>query len=254
MRRNGPDYMLIGAQKAGSTWIYENLIRHPHIDTPEIYPEVGETELTRKEITFFNDYHRHAMGKEFYLKRFDHVSNVGRIVGDHTYTYHDMPAWAEKEVADWFPMLKVILSIRNPVDRAWSQAKMHFRIYHGQNVREVPERDVLYFFAEHYKFGCYTASMAVWKKHIPEHRFKIVWFEDIAQKPLKLLGRLCEFLGVSAPNPEDGYPLETKFVKGSEEPMPQNYRRFLEQMFEPEIRALGTQYPHIIDRWMDKNK
>jgi hypothetical protein len=110
----GPDFLIIGAQKGGTTSLYRYLIKHPRIKW-----------ASRKEVHFFDRHY--TKGMDWYRAQFpvkDNRSNF--ITGEATPAYIFHPLAAERISAE-FPAVKLILVVRNPVDRAFSQYKMYVR-------------------------------------------------------------------------------------------------------------------------------
>ena len=247
MIKNAPDYMLIGCQKAGSTWLYENLVKHPQVAIPMIFNEIDETELTRKEISFFNDTHRYSAGIDFYTARFA-VKKEGQVIGDHTITYHDMPESKVKLISELFPSLKILLLIRNPIDRAWSQIKMQNGLKR-KNIYDMQEIDMYKHFSYYAKFGLCYASLAVWRKYYKEEQIKILFFEDIKEQPENMLKSVFGFLGIKTEIDYSQFPVREYFVKGTDEPIPTHIRTFLVGIYEPEIRALVAEFGDKIKHW-----
>src|SRR5271155_4863005 len=98
--------MGIGAQKAGTTWLYETLKRHPEIGFP-----------AGKEVHFWNA--RGVQTIESYISQFadDSVYN-----GEITPAYAIVPPPVIREVYEVIPHVRLMYFIRNPKTRAWSSA------------------------------------------------------------------------------------------------------------------------------------
>lgn len=94
----------IGPQKCGTTWIYENLKNHPQLRTSVI-----------DSIHYFDIHYN--KGIEWYLRQFTH--GIGDKFFDPTYTYIRSPLAAPR-IAKKFPEAKFALSLRNPIERAFS--------------------------------------------------------------------------------------------------------------------------------------
>ncbi|MET0607965.1 MAG: sulfotransferase domain-containing protein, partial [Gaiellaceae bacterium] len=103
-----PDFLVLGAQKAGTTALYEYLRRHPQISGP-----------SWKEVSFFD---RHwARGESWYRGNFPNVARTrGKHVGEASpsYVFHPL---APRRVQEVVPEARLIVLVRNPVDRALSQ-------------------------------------------------------------------------------------------------------------------------------------
>ena len=95
----------IGPQKAATTWVYQCLEGHPEIACP---PE--------DTIHYFDIFY--AKGREWY-QQFFQEANPGQKLFDPTYTYIRSP-WVPRRLVKENPDAKIICSLRNPVDRAFS--------------------------------------------------------------------------------------------------------------------------------------
>ena len=100
-----PEFICIGAQKAGTTWLYEQLRRHPQIHIP-----------AKEMNVFLRD-----------LPLDDLAGAADQLVGDISPVYGAAPGIAAK-IARACPSAKLIMLIRNPVERAWSQYRMAVRL------------------------------------------------------------------------------------------------------------------------------
>lgn len=113
-----PKFMIIGAQKAGTTALYTYLSRHP---------EVAATET--KELHFFNCPCRYSRGLEYYHSLFPRVeSHPSLLTFDASpgYLHHGT---AYRNIYRYNPQLKIIALLRNPIDRAFSAWSMYGKRY-----------------------------------------------------------------------------------------------------------------------------
>ena len=107
-----PDYIIIGAQKGGTTSLHRYLTRHP---------DVGVS--LRKEIHFFSS--SYDQGLDWYLAHFPEPGEFA-VVGEASTSYLSDPEVPER-VRRAVPNVKLIALLRNPVDRAYSQYQMNVR-------------------------------------------------------------------------------------------------------------------------------
>jgi hypothetical protein len=126
-----PSFLCIGAQRAGTTWLYRILTSHPQIYVP----------ARRKEVHFFDWYY--DRGIEWYVKFFPSDSKAGkyRAVGEVTPDYlHESNC--PSRIREILPDAKLIAILRNPVDRAYSHYGMVLRdgVYTGAFERIVYSR------------------------------------------------------------------------------------------------------------------
>jgi len=106
-------FLGIGAQKAGTTWLYEQLRQHPELDFP-----VG------KENHFWDGRERgkHARSIAEYASFF--ASHVQSHAGEITPAYAILQPESIAEIKRYFPDLRLFFCVRDPVERAWSAARM----------------------------------------------------------------------------------------------------------------------------------
>lgn len=114
-----PNFIGLGAQKAGTTSLYHYLRSHP-----EVYlPETGE--INNKEINFFFHDYLYEKGLPYYetfFKAWNGEKAVGEISPD--YSYHTI---CLRRIRQNLKKLKFIIILRNPIDRAYSNYWMEKR-------------------------------------------------------------------------------------------------------------------------------
>lgn len=188
-------FLVIGAQKAGTTWICDVLRRHPDVFIPDW-----------KELHFFEQEPNFEKGLDWYLDFFQGSENaVARGEGTPNYFYN---VCTEKEQRDWInrevparikahlPDIRLILSLRDPVQRAISSYN-HF-VLRGNLSPRTPIRDC---WDERgiRSAGRYDLQLAKWLEHYDFDRFDVVIYEeDIKPDDRKLatVNRLFEAIGV----------------------------------------------------------
>ncbi|MEM1260746.1 MAG: sulfotransferase domain-containing protein, partial [Bacteroidota bacterium] len=121
----GPDFLVIGAMKSGTSSLLEYLVDHPQIKKGK-----------EKEIHFFDKYF--SKGVEWYETQFPKKEeNSDFLTGEATPAYLLFPS-IPKKVYELYPDVKLIVILRNPVDRAFSNHKMNLR--NGKNVASFEDR------------------------------------------------------------------------------------------------------------------
>ena len=205
-----PDFLVLGPQRTGTTWMAKVLWRHPNILMS--FP---------KELYFFNllekPSHRFFRSNElrWYLSHFrdDPATRALKtsiallqcrvpyrpiIRGEATASYAAMDPSLIADVVTLNPRIKGIVMVRDPVDRAWSHAKKDLSRSRNRRLEEVPEDDFMKFFSDPYQRACadYDRIVQNWSAALqPGHLF-VGAFEEIAAAPRAFLQRLLDFLGV----------------------------------------------------------
>lgn len=192
-----PNFLIIGAQKAGTTWLKKLLQDHPDVFLPE------------KEVRFFNRADRFCRGLDWYEQQFREASKH-QLVGEKTPNYlWTNPPDEERyisdphcRIADTLSDAKLIVILRNPVDRTVSAYNHHLR--HGRISPHLSMEQVL--FEEHRQlareFGILTMSM--YDCHIQdylsvfdsEQLLPLFFEEDVVANAESGLRKVCDFLGL----------------------------------------------------------
>ncbi len=111
---------IVGAQRSGSTYLYRLLDDHP---------QVMLAKPVRPEPKFFLDDQLYARGREFYeVKYFSDLRSEIRWLGEKSTSYIES-ATAAKRIRDFYPDARVLIILRDPVERAWSNYR--FSVQHG---------------------------------------------------------------------------------------------------------------------------
>ncbi len=246
-----PNFMIVGPQRTGTTWLYWSLRQHPQVffarpkelfyfnflDMPE-FPMYRSSELSWY-LKFFDE-----SPVKFMLKNLTTLKNHGefyrpRIRGEATATYAAMKIDLVKEVVTLNPDIKIILMIRNPIHRAWSHAKKDLLKEAGKKFSEVSEQEFENFFNDPYQLACsrYTEMIDKWSSCLKEGNLFVGFYDDIQEAPEKLLMRTFEFLGVR--NQAKYYRLAQTIVNPTEVmDIPDKYQKMLEDIFQDEITKL----------------
>lgn len=191
-----PDFLIIGAMKAGTSTLYTQLSAHPQIGMSR-----------EKETDFFLTGPHSARALERYKAQFP----KGRdILGEASpnYTKHEAFPGVPARVAALIPDCRLIFLARDPVARAQSQYR--HALLSGVSV---PPPQALAG-TRHYEHlidtSRYAAQLDPWLKHFGEDRFLFLEFESYISDPGPTLSRVAGFLGVA-----DAWPAQARAVNSS---------------------------------------
>lgn len=232
-----PDFLGIGAQKAGTSWLWENLRRHPGAFLPD-----------EKEVQFFTQ--RFGEDLSNYSRYFE--AGRGKIKGDVTPAYGTLPVERIREVYEVLPEAKLILLLRNPIDRAWSQALMNLVTQPGRAFDDVGDEELLAHFASEASLrrGDYEGMIDRWLSAYPADRLFIGFFEDIAARPRELLSDVCRHVGLSTDIDWNAMPLSKVVFRGPAIALPDKYRQVLDDLYRPKIERLHERLGDAVALWL----
>ena len=198
-----PNFLVIGAQRAGTTLLHRILQAHPEVFVPR----------RRKEIHFFDWYFdRGTIWYEKFFPRED-ASDVYKALGEVTpdYLYEEK---VPPRILETLGHCRLIVILRNPIDRAFS-----WYLYCLRSFAE--RRPVDQFLHEDQTTlirGLYSRHLNSYFDLFPRERFLILLLEDLVQDPVRNIDRIATFLGLSGSWPSPAAFLRDR-VNASEIPM-----------------------------------
>lgn len=183
------DFVGIGAEKAGTTWVADCLREHPEVNVPKV-----------KEIFFFNDYdphflsiknYRYSRGLSWYARQFN-GGTKGKKVGEVSPTYLYSRVAAERIKKD-FPQGKIIVVLREPVARAFSQYIHDKRL---GVIKDITFDETVRMYRNYLEKGYYSKYLKNYFEIFGRENVFILFHEDLLGKPKKCVKDLYNFLGI----------------------------------------------------------
>ena len=173
------DFIGLGAQKAGTSWIHACLYEHPHICMP-----------ASKEIHFFSKYY--AEGMRWYEAHFQ-ACGCERVIGEFSPTYLYSPE-APKRMYEYNPQLKLIVCLREPVARTVSAYR--YAIQTRRLSSTVRFADVIREHPAYIEHSLYTAQLERYLQYFSRDQILITLYEDIALDAYRFMQEIYRFLEV----------------------------------------------------------
>lgn len=182
-----PDFVIIGAMKAGTTTVWEQLSRHPQVFM-----------CRPKEPQFFSRDHVFARGPEWYEGLFAEAAK-GQLCGEASTCYSRWPVYprAAERLAAYAPGAKLIYILRHPVERLYSHYlhAMTRRFAQGEN--RTPSLDE---FLEQDEDARCASRYSTQIEHLLEHfdwsQLLLVLLDDLQAEPSRTLRDVQRFLGI----------------------------------------------------------
>lgn len=243
-----PDFMIIGVQRGGTTTLFRWLSHHPEVQLPH-----------KKEIHYFDNQFSRPLA--WYRSHFP-VALPERmparepkrfLTGEASpyYLFHpNVPA----RVATVLPRVKVIVLLRNPVDRAYSHYQHEFdhgdeplsftgaiatepgRL-RGEEARLIADPSYRSFAHQHHSYlsrGIYIEQLERWNEHVPRERMLVLKSEDLYSQPASTIMRVTRFLAL----PDWNWDRFQKHNALDYDQMDPRIRRQLQQYFAPHNERL----------------
>lgn len=201
-----PDFLILGAQKAGTTSLHTYLSEHPNVAAPLV-----------KEIHFLD--YNYARGESWYRAHFPTQFEKWRgdflLTGEGSpyYLFYPHAAWRAKQ---FVPRAKLLVLLRHPVERAYSHYQHQVRLgLEELTFEEALEReaerligefekildDPLYysFNFQNYSYcarGMYADQLTRWFKYFSREQFLILQSETFYQDTAREFERVLDFLNL----------------------------------------------------------
>lgn len=266
----GPDFLCIGAQKAGTTWLHENLSQHDGIWLPPVkelhildhtppslskrlFGKASHLRLARQNLrdVISGGAREQSIGLAFSLAFgardtdwYDRLfaRGTGKVKGEICPGYARIPVDGVKKIHNRYPHAKVIYLLRDPIARAWSSMAMHYRKDGRSSVREHDEQEIISKLntAKSRGHWTYEQNIQSWTAHFPLSQIYFGFFDRIAENPDDYLRDILNFLGaLGGFAPRDP---SSRVNSGKGETMSQNMRYKLSQLLLPECEAMHRRF------------
>ncbi len=290
-----PDFLGIGAQKAGTTWLSNNLAPHPGIWMPplkeihyfdekmgdpsnallripakllgrsvtdrrwrrqvrqrtarhlRVARKRGPKALSGRDLLWELRYYAAKPDDRWYAALFE--GGGGQVAGEITPAYSMLEPAAISHVHALMPDAKIIFMMRNPIERAWSQATMSFDKLKKRPIDTAEEHEL------QRNFGSrgsrlrtdYLRTLENWGSLYPEDRIFVGFLEDVNFFPGELLKSLYGFLGV---DPSFEPPGVSKVVHArSTGRAPTGAMTYLARTYEDELARLEERFGGYASFW-----
>lgn len=246
-----PDFIIGGAPRSGTTWLYHLLDRHP---------AVYMAKPVTPEPKFFLVDDLYRKGLAYYADRWFGAAPANRIAGEKSTDYLESRDAAERIARD-LPQAKLVFILREPADRAFSNyawTRMNgietedfataLRL-EEERERTLPDRWTFARPFSYFSRGVYADLLAEYVQRFPRAQILVLKYEDIRADPHALVDRLHRFLGV-APRPGDADALGV--VNASDkrgESMPEDIRRGLQERYAEPNRRLAQMLGSEFSLW-----
>ena len=241
-----PDFVIIGAQKCGTTSLYDFVTRHPDV-APARVKEVNHFTF-RDRIEFITwdkpAEEQETFGTNWYRSNFPtvlsrrlHRIRHGRnlVTGEATTAYLPYPGVPERMVR-LLPDAKIIVMLRNPVDRAYSAYHFYRQYYYETRTfedaiaQEMNGTETRYT-RTYLVHGRYADHLERWFTHYPRERFLVLVNTELRSDPEMTMSRVWKFLGLRAHSFGRDAPPDLNV--GSYAPMQAKTRSLLESYYAP---------------------
>lgn len=181
------NFFLIGCQKTASTWIYKSLEEHPEVNVSD-----------KDAIHYFTiNYYR---GDDWYEKKFTNKPSAKVTIDTTPSYYRDL--LAPQRIKNYNPNAKLIISLRNPIDRAFSH---YWHEKKKGTIKHNFEDALLYsghgnydLFNNWIESGYYHKWISNFLNHFDRSQILFLKYEDLKIDAKAFYKKICDFMEVDA--------------------------------------------------------
>jgi hypothetical protein len=272
-----PDFIGIGAGKSGTTWLYSNLSHHPDVWMPPVKEVQYFNELYIPGHRDWTGEHRRLHAGRIIINQvrdrsveqlnFDRLMQLidfaagqpdddwygrifsrapyNKICGEITPEYCLLPHAGISHLLNLNRRVRLILILRDPIERTWSHIRMILRRSAGNDtvtprriweLPDVPWRSK------------YDEILTRWKNHCRTEDLLVGFLTD----SVMFLQEVCKFLHLNFE--ARFFPRATELVHvGQQEPLPEDLYAELRAYYEPVYRYMAREFPDPCRQWLDKH-
>ena len=294
MNKSIINFLGIGAQKSATSWLWRVLKEHDDIWMPPrkelhyfdrdlSYPSPSflatdklsdrliskepnnilfrnklSTELgikidsKQKNIEWYSKYFLGTYNDEWYKSLFK--EGKGKVSGEITPAYSILNKEDILHIKTLFPELKIILILRNPIERAWSQA----RFYMTRNLFDInKDIDKLKEFINsdiQTTRGDYLRIIDNWSSVFSKENFFIGFYDEIEEDNKKFVSKICDFLEIEKNSIMEKDIVNKKINISIELEIPNEIEKYLIDKYYDEIEQLSIIFKKYPTKWLENIK
>ncbi|MDN4166612.1 sulfotransferase domain-containing protein [Cytophagales bacterium LB-30] len=281
-----PTFICIGAQKSGTSWLYQNLaecngisltpIKELHyFDREEKYPSpniLSETLLIKRllnlkwfvkslrhlinilvkngyfEFKWYFKYYYSNYNDKWYLSLF---TDFKEISGEITPSYSILEQGDIIKIKNLLGDIKIIFLVRNPVDRAWSSYKYKYKI-DSFDLTDIEHFKNFLFSDEQLLRSDISRTISNYQSVFKEGCILIGFYDAIIDSPKNLLNEIVAFISGNTYAFKDFRYTNEKVNKSSSLNMPREIEKILIDFYKPMINDLSHRYGGYFSKWRDE--
>jgi len=233
-----------------SHWHYRALRRQLLFSIPRIVLPAKVTGNRRGigQFRWMLNYCLRSHSFDWYSDLFPRIPKV--VCGDISPLYYGIPESRIAELSRYKDNLKIIVFVRNPIERVWSKARMNLCAHKGRKFDDVPASEVIAFVDAVYEgWRPYADTIESWKRYFAE--VFVGFFDALDEDPARFFRDICSFLGLS---------IDVVFASvgervnvGVDDRLPARLRNYLRSQYHSEIKMLAESsnygYPRL---WLER--
>jgi len=283
------NFIGIGAQKSGTSWLFNNLKKLPDFSLLPIkelrYFDRNHKYPSRKSLfddsiykrlknddwlfgfrfyllrTIRRESYRDIIWKlkyffskaddEFYLSLFN---NLNGLTGEVTPSYSILEIEDIREMYRIAPNAKIILLLRNPIYRAWSQYLHERRKTNSKLDKEIENEEVINFMKSDKQMlrSNYERTIENYSSVYPKSQILIGFYDAIVNEPFILMESIVDFIGGDSSSIPKCLDLRQRYNVNKKIEMPKEVFEYLKSENKKQIERLALNYGGYFNIWLEE--
>jgi Sulfotransferase family len=245
-----PTFLGIGSMRCGSTWLYEVLKCHPDVQMS-----------SAKEMDFFFMPQMLQYDFDWYTAHFKPANGdePKAIRGEISPRYARLKPWHVRQIAKLMPDLRIILTVRHPIERVWSQTLFDFGRLQRRDVRKVTLLEFLRQLERPRSrlSSNYSRTIRIWSATFGKDAVYVGLFDELRDHPEDYVNAVLRHIGAAAPwMPPATYVgkkiLATKNMVDHEPEIPELVRWYIADQLLKETEELNHLLDGRVAAWVDE--
>ncbi len=193
------DFFIVGAPKSGTTSLYKYLSEHPQISMSAIKePNYFSNKSLRNQTLYYDQNIIEDLERYHQLFSNDSIEKKKGEASVSYLFYKDVP----KKINDYNPDAKIIILLRNPIERAYSHYLMDYRLgLVNENFNEIIKKKIKHknaklYFQQYIELGEYANQIKRYLNEFDINQIMIIDYEDFIKETHLVINKVHRFLGV----------------------------------------------------------
>lgn len=244
-----PDFVIAGGARCGTAWLRWHLGLHPRILMLGGEPSWFSLRYDLPPLKALKRY-RARKDSYHFPELYSKERRRNSVVGEKSPTLHAIPEARIHVMRAILPATRIVLVVRDPVDRLWSHVKHKFKEQQpvidallaatSTTDPSIPVRWVCEWAEREAAASRFSESIPRWRSVYPPSMLRIFQYEDLVRNPQGFLAALLEFLELDCPPDWISAPgIEERRNRTDELPLPGFFKEYLESLLAGERERLA---------------
>ncbi len=273
MRENGPHFIVIGAQRSGTTWLHRVMTQHDQLWLTPV-KELHYFDKQELRLGMMSAYERNRArfwsprrllldprwfcrywflprSDEWYGKLFRRARQKGKITGEITPAYAVLPEKEWDHLYSLFPDVRLVFIMRDPIIRTWSALRNNMkkgRLNSASSVDELVAQASGFSMASR---SDYLRTIKTVESRFGADRVHCCFFEQLLSDPTELADSLFQFLGAKPMGEALTIPPAVNSAAGGDAP-PVALQQALAEQYLPMVDELAERFGEVPLSWANR--